>query len=66
VRLLDENRSPLPTFMDAGRTLVQGEHGERYVIEIANRSSNRFEAVVAVDGLDVVDGQTARSRSAAI
>jgi hypothetical protein len=58
VRLLDENGSALPTFMDAGRTLVQGEHGRRYVIEIANRSSNRFEAVVAVDGLDVVDGQT--------
>ncbi|HEX6767102.1 MAG TPA: hypothetical protein VF103_16510 [Polyangiaceae bacterium] len=57
VRLLDENASPLPTFMDSGRTLVQGEHGRRYVIEIQNRSSNRFEAVVAVDGLDVVDGQ---------
>jgi len=57
VRLLDENGSPLPTFMDSGRTLVQGEHGGRYVIEVANHSSNRFEAVVAVDGLDVVDGQ---------
>jgi len=58
VRLLDENGSPLPTFVTSGRTLVAGEHGRRYVIEIANRSSNRFEAVVAVDGLDVVDGQT--------
>jgi hypothetical protein len=57
VRLLDENGAPLPTFMDAGRTLVQGEHGRRYVIEVANRTSSRFEAVVAVDGLDVVDGQ---------
>ncbi|HVR18745.1 MAG TPA: hypothetical protein VMS65_03585 [Polyangiaceae bacterium] len=57
VRLLDENGVPLPTFMDGGRTLVQGEHGRRYVIEVANRSSSRFEAVVSVDGLDVVDGQ---------
>jgi hypothetical protein len=57
VRLLDENGSPLPTFMHSGRTLVQGEHGGRYTIEIQNRSSNRFEAVVTVDGLDVVDGQ---------
>ena len=57
VRLLDENGSPLPTFMHSGRTLVQGEHGRRYTIEIQNRSSNRFEAVVAVDGLDVIDGQ---------
>jgi hypothetical protein len=57
VRLLDETGAPLPTFMDGGRTLVQGEHGSRYVIEVANRSSSRFEAVVSVDGLDVVDGQ---------
>jgi hypothetical protein len=59
VRLLDENGTPLPAFMDQGRTLVQGEHGRRYVIEVENRSSNRFEAVVSVDGLDVVDGQAA-------
>jgi hypothetical protein len=59
VRLLDDSGTPLPTFFDGGRTLVQGEHGRRYVIEVANRSSNRFEAVVSVDGLDVVDGQPA-------
>jgi hypothetical protein len=57
VRLLDENGSPLPTFVTSGRTLVAGEHGRRYVIEVANKTSSRFEAVVAVDGLDVVDGQ---------
>jgi hypothetical protein len=58
VRLLDANGAPLPTFINAGRNLVAGEHGQRYVIEISNRSPRRFEAVVAVDGLDVVDGQT--------
>jgi hypothetical protein len=57
VRLLDENGTPLPTFVTSGRTMVAGEHGRRYVIEVANRTSSRFEAVVAVDGLDVVDGQ---------
>ncbi len=57
VRLLDENGAPLPTFVTSGRTLVAGEHGGRYVIEVSNRTSSRFEAVVAVDGLDVVDGQ---------
>jgi hypothetical protein len=57
VRLLDENGSPLPTFVTSGRTLVAGEHGRRYVIEVQNRTSSRFEAVVAVDGLDVVDGK---------
>jgi hypothetical protein len=59
VRVLDDNGAPLPTFMHSGRTLVQGEHGRRYTIEIQNRSSNRFEAVVSVDGLDVIDGQPA-------
>jgi hypothetical protein len=57
VRLLDENGRPLPTFNSSGRAIVSGEAGQRYSIEIENRSSNRFEAVVTVDGLDVIDGQ---------
>ena len=50
MRLLDANGTPLATVMSSGRTL-QGEHGQRHSIEIANRSSSRFVAVVAVDGL---------------
>jgi len=57
VRLTDANGSTLPTFSNQGRSLVQGEHGERYMIEIANQTSSRFEAVVTVDGLDVIDGR---------
>jgi hypothetical protein len=57
VRILDENGTPLPTFVSSGRSIVSGEHGQRYSIEIENRTSNRFEAVVTVDGLDVIDGQ---------
>jgi hypothetical protein len=57
VRLTDENGSSLPTFQSQGRTLVQGEIGQRYMISISNQSSNRFEAVVTVDGLDVIDGR---------
>ena len=57
VRVTDGNGSPLPTFANGGRTLVEGEVGQRYVIQLSNASSNRLEAVVTVDGLDVIDGQ---------
>jgi hypothetical protein len=57
VRLTDGSGSSLPTFAGAGRTLVQGERGQRYLIEIANQTGSRFEAVVTVDGLDVIDGR---------
>lgn len=57
VRLTDASGSTLPTFFGGGRTLVQGEMGQRYQIEIANQTGSRFEAVVTVDGLDVIDGR---------
>jgi hypothetical protein len=57
VRLVDANGSPLPTFASAKGPLVQGEVGERYMIELVNQTSSRFEAVVSVDGLDVIDGR---------
>ena len=41
----------------APASLAQGEVGQRYMIELVNQSSNRFEAVVTVDGLDVIDGR---------
>ncbi|HEV8550531.1 MAG TPA: hypothetical protein VGQ57_15910 [Polyangiaceae bacterium] len=57
VRLVNASGAPLPTFAGGGRNLAQGEVGDRYIIEIVNQSSNRFEAVVSVDGLDVMDGR---------
>jgi hypothetical protein len=57
VRLVDANGSPLPTFATGRDNLAQGEVGERYMIELVNQSSSRFEAVVTVDGLDVMDGR---------
>ena len=57
VRLVDANGSPLPTFASGGRNLAQGDVGQRYMIELVNQSANRFEAVVTVDGLDVIDGR---------
>jgi len=47
----------LPTFLFAGQTVVEGRRGQRYAIEISNRTLDRIEAVVTVDGLDVMDGE---------
>jgi hypothetical protein len=57
VRVLDADGDPLPIFSRAGRRHVEGRDGERYTIEIANRSGNRVEAVATVDGLDVMNGR---------
>jgi hypothetical protein len=57
IRLLDAEGSPLPQFQRGGAHFVEGRAGERYTIEIENRSGVRFEAVATVDGLDVMDGE---------
>ena len=50
---------PTRTFTHAGETHVLGAQGSRYVLRVHNRSGRRIEAVVAVDGLDVIDGKPA-------
>jgi hypothetical protein len=57
VRLVDDRGFTLPTFWDGGRVLVEGRRGQRYAIEISNGIRSRIEAVVTVDGLDVMDGE---------
>ena len=45
------------TFSHDGETHVLGQQGSRYVLRVHNRSGRRIEAVVSVDGLDVIDGK---------
>ena len=40
-----------------GERFVEGRIGERYVIRVHNPTWHRIEAVVAVDGRDVIDGR---------
>lgn len=42
-----------------GRMFAAGEPGHRYAIRLTNRSGERVLAVVSVDGVNVVTGQTA-------
>jgi hypothetical protein len=49
----------LPTFRRAGRQYVAGQPGNEYAIRIRNCSNRRVLAVVSVDGVNVVTGETA-------
>lgn len=49
--------APAPTFWHEGESYVLGHTGERYIIRVQNHTGRRIEAVVSVDGRDVVDGK---------
>lgn len=53
----DEYGSPLRTFEHGGGLFVLGSYGQRYAIVLRNHSARRVEAVVTVDGRDVVSGR---------
>jgi len=49
----------LHVWRDHGRPVVAGRPGARYAVRLANNSGERVLAVVAIDGVNVVSGQTA-------
>ena len=57
VQVIRENGDTAPTYGAKDRFYVQGNAGERYTIRITNPTPNRVEAVITVDGLDVIDGE---------
>ncbi|MDD9969426.1 MAG: hypothetical protein OXR73_24490 [Myxococcales bacterium] len=57
VQLEDELGRMLPTFHHGGRTYLLGRYGQRYNIRVRNQTDRRVEAVVTVDGRDVVSGR---------
>ena len=56
VELLADDGGALETYERGGRFYVLGQHGDRYSIRIKNPTARRIEAVISVDGLDVIDG----------
>ncbi|HEU0035722.1 MAG TPA: hypothetical protein VFQ53_34155 [Kofleriaceae bacterium] len=58
VQVIREGGETLPTYAMKDRFYVQGNVGERYIIRVTNPTPNRVEAVVTVDGLDVIDGES--------
>lgn len=53
------NGVPAQEFVHEGRMYIMGSVGERYSIRLTNRTGRRVEVVVAVDGLDAIDGRSA-------
>lgn len=49
----------LQTWRHDGRLYVAGRPGDRYAVELKNRSGGRILAVLAVDGVNAVTGETA-------
>lgn len=56
VTVESENGYNLPVFYQGGQAFVLGTYGERYNIRVRNLTGRRVEAVVTVDGRDVVSG----------
>ena len=59
VDLIGENGRTLDVYQHRGRFYVLGSVGQRYTIRVTNPTHKRVEALVSVDGLDVIDGKTA-------
>jgi hypothetical protein len=55
--LEDEFGNRLPTYPHRGEWFAQGRENQRYNVRVINHSSRRVEAVVSVDGRDVLSGQ---------
>jgi len=49
----------LTVYQHGGRHYVAGAPGRRYAVEVTNRTGGRVLAVVSVDGVNVVSGETA-------
>jgi hypothetical protein len=49
----------LPIHAHGGKLYVAGQPGERYTIQVVNRTGGRILSVVSVDGVNVVSGETA-------
>ncbi len=50
---------PLPVYTHEGRFYVVGRPGKEYEIRVRNRASSEILAVVSVDGVNAVSGETA-------
>jgi hypothetical protein len=59
VELVGEDGRVLETYAHRGRSYVLGMSGGRYSIRVKNPTARRVEAVISVDGLDVIDGENA-------
>lgn len=64
IAIKDASGTPLEAVRVGDRTMVVGQAGQRYSVVLTNHTNHRFESVVTVDGLDVINGKpgTAENR----
>jgi len=53
----------LPVYNHRGRSYVEGRFGDTYAIRVYNHTGSRVEAVVTVDGRDVITGKVGNYKS---
>lgn len=58
----DESGSALPGTWINGELYAIGSEGQRYTVGVENETPYRYEVVISVDGLDVIDGDSANLR----
>lgn len=56
VDVLNARGKRLPSYHHGGQTFVLGRYGQRYSVRVRNQTGRRVEAVVTVDGRDVISG----------
>lgn len=54
-----ETGDTLAVYPYRGRSYIAGRPGSRYAIRVTNRTGERVMAVMAVDGVNIISGQTA-------
>jgi hypothetical protein len=57
-----ESGSLLPVYSSGGKQWVPGVPGHRYSVRLVNRSGERLLAVLSVDGVNAVSGETASTQ----
>ena len=60
VRIINRTTgAAVPAYSHEGRLYVAGRPGDRYAVQVQNRIGERILAVVSVDGVNAVSGETA-------
>ncbi|MBK9035321.1 MAG: hypothetical protein IPL61_29385 [Myxococcales bacterium] len=57
VEIVADDGDTLDTYFHKGRYYVRGATDRAYTIRVANPTPQRVEAVISIDGLDVIDGE---------
>lgn len=57
--VIDEHQNNLPLYREGQNYYLAGRNGQSYQLHYENKSNQTFEIVASVDGLDVINGQSA-------